>query len=54
MSAIGRVIAVAASDNVQAFAILACEQFGNTLAICDETLRKVETEVLPSPLPVTI
>jgi len=54
VSAIGRVIAAAASDNVQAFAILACEQFGNTLAICDETLRKVETEVLPSPPPIAI
>lgn len=42
------------SDNVQPLAILACQQFGNTLAMSPETCRKVELLVLPSPEPVTL
>ncbi len=36
----------ATSDNVQPLAILACERFGATLAICDTTRRKIEELVL--------
>lgn len=39
----------ATSDNVQPLAIMACERFGNTLAMCPETCRKVEKTVLPTP-----
>lgn len=42
------------SDNVQPLAILACQQFGNTLAMSPETCRKVELLVLPSPEPITL
>ncbi|KAF2962712.1 hypothetical protein GQX73_g10859 [Xylaria multiplex] len=48
------VLEAATSDNVQPLAIMACEQFGNTLAISRETLLKVERTVLPTPEPVTI
>ncbi|TPX16324.1 uncharacterized protein E0L32_003973 [Thyridium curvatum] len=41
----------ATTDNVQPLAILACEQFGNTLAMCPATLRKIEHSVLPAPEP---
>lgn len=36
------VIRAATSDNVQALALLACEKFGSTLAICQETSLKIE------------
>ncbi|GAW18323.1 hypothetical protein ANO14919_077980 [Xylariales sp. No.14919] len=48
------VLQAATSDNVQPLAILACEQFGNTLAISRETRLKIERTVLPTPEPVTI
>ncbi|KAI0532336.1 hypothetical protein GGR58DRAFT_490641 [Xylaria digitata] len=48
------VLEAATSDNVQPLAIMACEQFGNTLAISRETLLKIERTVLPTPEPVTI
>ena len=35
-------IKAASSDNIQALALLACEAFGSTLAICPETCIKVE------------
>jgi len=54
VSATGAVIAAATNDNVQVLTILVCGQFGNTLPICDETLRNVETEALSSPPPVVI
>ncbi|KAI1756992.1 hypothetical protein F4782DRAFT_525758 [Xylaria castorea] len=44
----------ATSDNVQPLAILACEQFGNTLAISQETRLKIERTVLPTPEPVSL
>ncbi|KAI0470125.1 hypothetical protein F4859DRAFT_119862 [Xylaria cf. heliscus] len=44
----------ATSDNVQPLAILACEQFGNTLAISQETLLKIERTVLPTPEPISL
>lgn len=44
----------ATTDNVQPLAILACEQFGNTLAISPEAIRKVEHIVLPTPKPAVV
>lgn len=44
----------ATSDNVQVLAIIACERFGNTLAICPETCHKIETVVLPTPQPAPV
>lgn len=44
----------ATTDNVQPLAILACELFGNTLAISPEALRKVEHSVLPTPKPAVL
>jgi hypothetical protein len=35
-------IRAASSDNIQALALLVCEAFGNTLAMCSETCLKVE------------
>ncbi|KAF4422038.1 hypothetical protein FACUT_10836 [Fusarium acutatum] len=54
LSTVTGVLAAAASDNVQALAIVACEQFGSTLAICDETSHKVETVIVPTPQPATV
>ncbi|KAI3317171.1 hypothetical protein HD806DRAFT_393521 [Xylariaceae sp. AK1471] len=48
------VLQAATSDNVQPLALMACEQFGNTLAISRETRLKIERTVLPTPEPVTI
>ncbi|XWW96067.1 hypothetical protein V2A60_004037 [Cordyceps javanica] len=39
----------ATSDNVTPLAIMACERFGNTLAMCPETCRKLEKTVVPTP-----
>ncbi len=44
----------ASSDNVQIKALLACGQFGNTLAMSDETINKVQRVLLPSPEPAPI
>ncbi|KAI9797340.1 MAG: hypothetical protein M1833_005519 [Piccolia ochrophora] len=41
-------------DNVQTLALLACERFGATLAICPETTRRVENLVRKAPPPVFI
>lgn len=41
----------ATTDNVQPLAILAYGQFGNTLAMCPATLRKIEHSVLLVPEP---
>jgi hypothetical protein len=54
MSTIRGALAAATSDNIQAVAILACQSFGTTLAICDETTLKVETTILPTPQPALI
>ncbi|KAL8378006.1 hypothetical protein RB595_008614 [Gaeumannomyces hyphopodioides] len=43
------VIQAATTDNVQAIALLACERFGSTLAMSDETMSKIETSVVPTP-----
>ncbi|KAF4991856.1 hypothetical protein FGRMN_7574 [Fusarium graminum] len=44
----------ATTDNVQPLCIMACEQFGNTLAISPHTLRKIEHSVLPTPQPAVL
>ncbi|KAL9108962.1 MAG: hypothetical protein Q9227_006358 [Pyrenula ochraceoflavens] len=36
---------IATSDNVQPFALLACEKFGNTLPICRATRKRIEQEI---------
>ncbi|KAF5672510.1 hypothetical protein FHETE_3644 [Fusarium heterosporum] len=43
------ILHAATTDNVQPLCIMACEQFGNTLAISPHTLRKIEHSVLPTP-----
>ncbi|KAI0203731.1 hypothetical protein F4808DRAFT_476149 [Astrocystis sublimbata] len=48
------VLEAATSDNVQPLAILACEQFGNTLAFSQETRLRIERTVLPTPEPVAV
>jgi len=48
------IVTAATSDNVQALALMACERFGNTLAMSDETNKKVERILLPSPEPAPI
>ncbi|KAJ8128109.1 hypothetical protein O1611_g5527 [Lasiodiplodia mahajangana] len=48
------VLQAATSDNVQPLAIMACEQFGNTLAISHETRLRIERTVLPTAEPDTI
>ncbi|KAI0863629.1 hypothetical protein F4860DRAFT_44145 [Xylaria cubensis] len=48
------ILQAATSDNVQPLAILACEQFGNTLAISQDTRLKIERTVLPTPEPVSL
>ncbi|CZR57832.1 uncharacterized protein PAC_07721 [Phialocephala subalpina] len=47
---IGALIA-ATTDNVQALAVYACEKFGSTLAICDSTIKTIQTKVVPTPEP---
>lgn len=44
----------ATSDNVQPLAILACVKFGGTIAMCQETCRKIEGSVLPTPPPAFV
>lgn len=46
------ILNAATRDNVQPLAILACEKFGATLAICPETSRKMETLVIKVPQPL--
>jgi len=43
------ILQAATSDNAQPLTILACEKFGNTIAMCQETCRKIETTILPNP-----
>ncbi|KAH6962168.1 hypothetical protein BKA56DRAFT_598419 [Ilyonectria sp. MPI-CAGE-AT-0026] len=47
-------IQAATTDNVQPIALIACERFGNTIAMCQETCLKIETLVLPTPQPAVI
>lgn len=48
------IVTAATSDNVQALALMACDRFGNTLAMSDATTNKVERILLPSPEPAPI
>jgi hypothetical protein len=48
------VLAAATSDNVQVLAILACERFGNTIAISNETTSKVAYILVPAPEPAPV
>lgn len=45
------IIRAATTDNVQILALLACERFGATLAVCQDTCRKVEFEVIKVQTP---
>jgi hypothetical protein len=47
------VFRAASRDNVQPLSIYACEKFGNTVAMCQETCRKVE-KLMVTPKPVHI
>ncbi|VBB84388.1 Putative protein of unknown function [Podospora comata] len=42
------------SDNIQPLAILACERFGNIIAVSIETRRKMEHGVVPIPPPAVL
>lgn len=44
----------ATKDNIQPLALLACERFGATLAMCPETCRKVEDLVIKTKAPAVI
>ena len=48
------VVVVATSDNIQALALLACERFGATLAMCPETCDRIERLIIRVPKPVRI
>ena len=41
------------SDNVQPLALLACERFGATLAMCQETCNKIERSIIKEQSPAT-
>lgn len=47
-------IRAATSDNVQVIALLACERFGNTIAMSRETCLKMERYVIPTPAPAPV
>ncbi|KAL3608805.1 hypothetical protein FPOAC2_03815 [Fusarium poae] len=44
----------ATGDNIQPLALLACEKFGATIAMCRTTCAKIETVVLPANPPAPI
>jgi hypothetical protein len=48
------VMSAATSDNIQALALLACERFGATLAMCPETCDKTERLIVKAPMPVRV
>ena len=48
------VIRAATSDNVQALALMACEKFGATLAMCPETNKKMEDLIIKVSGPVFV
>lgn len=49
LAAMRGIVHAASADNIQASAILACEGFGATLPICEQTLSKIEHDVCPVP-----
>jgi hypothetical protein len=48
------VLQAATTDNVQVLSILACERFGNTIAMSPDTCRKIERSVVPTPEPAVL
>lgn len=54
LSVLTGLLKAASSDNVQALALLVCEKFGGTLAMSSQTIRKVETTIVPTPPPATV
>ena len=54
LSVTKELIAAVTSDRVPIIAILACQEFGNTIAISPETCNKIQATVLPSPQPASI
>lgn len=48
------IIEAATKDNIQPLALLACERFGATLAMCPETCRKIEDLVQKTKPPAVI
>ena len=48
------IIEAATKDNIQALALLACERFGATLAMCSETCQKVEDLVIKTKPPAVV
>ena len=54
MDVLGGLIHAATSDNVQFGAILACQRFGNTLAMSPQAIRRVEETVVPTPPPAVL
>ena len=48
------ILRAATSDNVQPLAIIACERFGNTIAMSPEACLKIEKSVLPTPPPAVL
>ncbi|KAF2470573.1 uncharacterized protein BDR25DRAFT_393691 [Lindgomyces ingoldianus] len=47
-------IRAATSDNVSPVAITVCNAFGSTIAMCQETSRRIEAHVAPTPNPAII
>lgn len=47
-------IQAATSDNVSAVAVNACLEFGDTIAMCQETCSRIETHVIPTRQPAVI
>jgi hypothetical protein len=54
LSGVRALVHAASTDNIQVKAILACEGFGATIAMCQETCRKIERTVVPAPPPVPL
>ena len=52
---VGRgVLHAATTDNVQVLAIVACERFGNTIAMSRDAVLKIQKSVVPAPLPALL
>ena len=48
------VLEAATTDNVQVLAILACERFGATIAMCQGTILKIERSVISTTKPTFV
>lgn len=53
-SVVRGVLAATTRDNVQVLAVVACERFGNTIAISNKTASKVAYTLVPSPEPASV